>query len=359
MISIPVFNARKNRVLPAIAVIASIFLLIGLWKGGAVQAIKHSLLSTLEYIEDHKTFGALLYVILFAISCNLLLPASLLTLAAGVIFKPVVWGILLVLIGSQLALILAIVLGRTVLKPFVESYKKKSPFMKALDKALAREGFKIVLLVRFSPVAPFGIANYMFSVTSIPLPMLQFATFLGNIPGAATYTILGSYIGSLSGISDGGSGGGNKDTEFGPRTKMLGALVSGVIMVWTVVYIGVVARGALRLATARNGPEEDEVVSELESGNSANVHIERAPLMPEEEEPSTSWRRQSLGGRSSDLSSITSPMSISDASSELEGPIDVNGYTAEDRMLIKRTAWTLGGVLCFGIVVILTFIPSE
>ncbi|KAJ3231302.1 hypothetical protein HDU78_007814 [Chytriomyces hyalinus] len=375
-------NYRKTRALPVAIALGSIVLLFILWRGGAVESIKTSLMDVLTYIEANKTFGSVLFVLLFGVMVAMLLPASLLTMAAGVIFKPTALGVLLVLLGSQLGLALAVLLGQTVLRPWVENYKKKSPFMRSLDMALAREGFKIVLLIRFSPVVPFGIANYMFSVTSISLPLLQLATFCGNIPGAVAYTVLGSYIGSLSGISDGDKGGEKGDGEaqaFGPKTKALAALGSGIILIWTVVYIGIVARGALRLATMRNPSDLDAAIEEEEAavaaaGSLSNIRVARrsgdvesghasesGPLMPSERDDNANESdprdRRRVSGVASRLSvDSASSMMISDVDEDEEGPVDLNGYTLADRTLLKRTFWALAAVLVFGVSGIFAFV---
>ncbi|KAJ3388859.1 hypothetical protein HDU84_009366 [Entophlyctis sp. JEL0112] len=397
---------RKNRILlPAVA-IAVIMAIVALRQFGAVDAIKAFLISLLSYIDRHKSYGAILFIILFMIMTVMMLPASLATMAAGVIFKPVIFAIALVLIGSQLGLIACLVLGKTVLRPWVEQYKKQSPFLKSLDGALAREGFKIVVLIRVSPVLPFGIANYLFSITSIPTPLLQFATFIGNIPGAVAYAVLGSYIGSLSGIA--GDDDDDKKPQFSNRVKAFAALGSGCLLVWTVVYMGIFARGALRLATARSAEEEavltaDDIVEsegevedrnegapnrvsasavggseilpvsspagtarrsvDLESGrlSAENRHSgdgagnsregsgaerERAPLIVEDERSGGGDRRRV---RSLDTPSLQ--MSVSD---ELgESVFDANGYTSSDRQLLERTLWGLSAIFVIGSIVIL------
>ncbi|KAI8620690.1 snare associated Golgi protein-domain-containing protein [Chytriomyces sp. MP71] len=384
-----VFNYRKTRALPIVIGVLTLILCFALWKGGAVAVARDALLGMLAYIEAHKSFGALLFVLLFAISVSFLLPASLITMAAGVIFKPVALGVLLVLLGSQLGLMISLVLGQTVLRPWVENYKQKSPFLRSLDVALAREGFKIVLLIRFSPIMPFGVANYMFSVTSISMPLLQFATFCGNIPGAVAYTLLGSYIGNLSGISDGsgneGGDTGGKD-DFSPRTKAFAALFSGVAAIWTVVYIGVVAKGALRLATSRHsgglvadgedGLDDVQVVSqpevaatparsvgmgprrsmdleigEAETGALMAVEAANESLSASLTSVVDSRRRVAR----SSMDSITSPLSIEDVG-DADDDVDANGYTAADRLLLKRTGWGLGVLTTAGVVGIMEFV---
>ena len=57
-----------------------------------------------------------------------------------------------------------------------------------------------------SPVIPFGPANYILGLTSIRLPSLMFVTFLGNLPGAISYSVIGSFIGDLSSAEGGDTG---------------------------------------------------------------------------------------------------------------------------------------------------------
>ena len=68
----------------------------------------------------------------------------------------------------------------------------------AIDEAVAREGWKIVLLTRLSPVFPFNLLNYAFGLTRVSLKHYFFASWLGMIPGTMMYV----YIGSLAGVMD-------------------------------------------------------------------------------------------------------------------------------------------------------------
>ncbi|KAJ1566597.1 hypothetical protein HK405_009167 [Cladochytrium tenue] len=199
--------------------------------------MKALLLVVLEYIEENRAQGSVLFVLLFAVLSCLLVPISFMTMAAGVIFHPVIVAIALVLLGSQLGLLISILLGRTVLRPWVESRIKSDATLAAIDRVINKEGTKIVILLRLSPIAPFGLANYILSATSISLPLLAGATFIGNLPGAVAGAVVGSFVGSLTGAGD---------YKVSPRAQYLGLLFSGAVGAVSIVYVGLVARKALR-----------------------------------------------------------------------------------------------------------------
>src|SRR5439155_10008067 len=64
----------------------------------------------------------------------------------------------------------------------------------AIDRAVADEGWKIVLLTRLSPVFPFVLLNYAFGLTRVKLSHYVLASWLGMIPGTLLYVYLGSLV---------------------------------------------------------------------------------------------------------------------------------------------------------------------
>jgi len=135
--------------------------------------------------------GWLLYVAVYAASCVLFLPASILTLGAGAIYG-LPLGVAIVVAGATLGAFLSFVLGRGVLRKRIEAMATRNPRFAALDRAIGREGAKIVFLVRLSPLFPFTWSNYAFGLTAVrPIPYTV-ATFLGMLPGVVAYTWLGT-----------------------------------------------------------------------------------------------------------------------------------------------------------------------
>ena len=135
--------------------------------------------------------GYLLYALVYAVCCVLFVPASVLTLGAGAIYG-VARGAGVVLVGATLGATLSFLLARTVLRAKVEGMTAGNARFRALDRAIGKEGAKIVFLVRLAPVFPFTYINYAFGLTGVRTAPYVLASFFGMIPGTFAYVYLGS-----------------------------------------------------------------------------------------------------------------------------------------------------------------------
>jgi len=143
-----------------------------------------------QYIHGLGAIGYVVYALGYAI-IGLFVPASILTIGAGALFG-VVGGSIVVAIGATLAATIAFLLARTVLRKRVERMVAKNPKFLAVDRAIAREGAKIVVLVRLSAVFPFLFMNYAFGLTGIGALEYAVATFIGILPGTVAFVYLGA-----------------------------------------------------------------------------------------------------------------------------------------------------------------------
>ncbi len=152
--------------------------------------------AALAKVQDLGQAGAIAYVGLYVISTLLFIPGSLLTLGGGVVFGVGV-GFLYVFTGAMLGSMLAFLLGRYVARNWVAAQIQGNPKFQAIDAAVAREGLKIVLLTRLSPLFPFTLLNYAFGITQVRLKDYMLGG-LGMIPGTWLYVYIGSLAGDLA-----------------------------------------------------------------------------------------------------------------------------------------------------------------
>ena len=178
----------------------------------------------------------------------LLVPGSALTLGAGAIFG--LWlGAATVIIGANLGALCSFLLARTFLREKVERWAEANPRFAALDAAIGREGFKMVLLSRLSPVFPFTLLNYFLGLTRVRTGSYVMANLIGMLPGTFLYIYLGAT--AREALTDGSSA----------LVKVIGLLATIAV----VALVTRVARKAMAQVEQRNDePDRDLKVSEAQ-----------------------------------------------------------------------------------------------
>ena len=158
--------------------------------------LQQFLQNTLNWINSLGALGGIVFIGIYIIATLAFLPASILTLGAGIIFG-VIWGSLYVFIGATLGAVAAFLGGRYLAQGWVKekiaSYKKFA----IIDKAVSKEGLKIVLLVRLSPLFPFNLLNYAFGITSVSFQDYLIGS-VGMIPGTIMYVYFGYLLGNIA-----------------------------------------------------------------------------------------------------------------------------------------------------------------
>ena len=144
-----------------------------------------------EAVQKLGPAGLLVYALAYALATVFLLPGSLLTLAAGAAFG-ILPGFASVLLGATLGLALAFLVSRHLARRRVEDWIQSKPRFAAVDRAVAKEGWKIVFLTRLSPIFPFNFQNYAYGLTRIPFWHYTLASMVGILPGTFLYVYLGS-----------------------------------------------------------------------------------------------------------------------------------------------------------------------
>jgi len=158
-------------------------------------------------------------------------PALALTLGAGAIFG-FVPGAIVNVIGATLGASAAFLLARGALRSRIERITAGHVKFGALDRAITREGTKIMWLVRLSGFPPFTWVNYGFGLTGIRFAPYLMTTFFGIIPGSLAFTYAGA-------------AGAAALTGQGNRIVLIVTAVGAVLVS---AFIARVAAGAIRRA---------------------------------------------------------------------------------------------------------------
>jgi uncharacterized membrane protein YdjX (TVP38/TMEM64 family) len=196
------------------------------------ELLRHAL----QWVESLGVVGGIAFVMIYVVATVAFLPGSILTLGAGIVFG-VGLGSIYVFIGATLGAIAAFLVGRYLARGWISNKIEGNQKFAAIDKAVAREGFKIVLLTRLSPAFPFNLLNYAFGVTGVSLKDYALGS-IGMIPGTVMYVYIGSLAGDLARI-------GTEGQPTNPAIQWAIRIIGFIATVAVTVYVTRIARKAL------------------------------------------------------------------------------------------------------------------
>jgi uncharacterized membrane protein YdjX (TVP38/TMEM64 family) len=150
------------------------------WIGNARESIQHL-----------GFWSGIIYPITYALCNLLLLPGGVLSMGGGFFFG-LWWGFFLVLAGNLLGAALAFLIARKVGRQRIERLLSNNRRLRILDRAIARHGWKIVVLSQLNPLAPSSLLNYLYGLTRVRLSRCLLWVALGQSPGLFLYAFVGT-----------------------------------------------------------------------------------------------------------------------------------------------------------------------
>jgi len=193
-----------------------------------------------EWVEGLGFWGPLIFMLGYIVATVAFIPGSLLTLAAGAIFG-IGMGVVYTFVGASIGATLAFLVSRHLARGAIEKRLEGNERFAAIDRAVAREGLKIVTLLRLSPVFPFNLLNYGLGLTQVRLRDYVLACF-GMLPGTLLYIYYGKLAGDVAALAAGAE----TDRGAGYWTVLILGLLATLAVTTIVTRI---ARASLRVAT--------------------------------------------------------------------------------------------------------------
>ncbi|HHH43488.1 MAG TPA: sulfurtransferase [Gammaproteobacteria bacterium] len=141
-----------------------------------------------RWVQDAGVLAPLLFMAVYAVGAVLFLPGTVLTLAGGALFGPVL-GTFYNLTGATLGAALAFLVSRYLASDWVAG--RTGGRLKQLISGVESEGWRFVAFVRLVPLFPFNLLNYALGLTRIRFSHYVLATYICMLPAAFAYTYLG------------------------------------------------------------------------------------------------------------------------------------------------------------------------
>ncbi|KAJ1428564.1 snare associated Golgi protein-domain-containing protein [Ochromonadaceae sp. CCMP2298] len=226
---------NKNLIVPLVlATVAA-----GVFATGHLIDLDKFLDESVERVAELGPWGYLYFSLIYIFAEIVAIPAVPLTASSGYLFG-LLPGTLVVLTSATIAASISFYLGRTFLREWAMQYISGDKRWVAIDKAIAREGFKVVLLLRLSPLLPFALSNYLYALTSVDFASFISATFLGFAPGSFGFVYFGTAGKALF------------ETDGPPPIPWYAYVGVGLIIALGAQTIGKIASDALKLDEEEN-----------------------------------------------------------------------------------------------------------
>jgi uncharacterized membrane protein YdjX (TVP38/TMEM64 family) len=137
-------------------------------------------------------WGAICYPLLFALCNILLLPGGVLAVGGGFFFG-LWWGFFIVFTGNIAATAVSFALSRWIATRWFRRRFSQDTALRALEPAVKREGWKIILLSQLHPLFPTSLLNYLYGLTRVRFTTYMLWASVGRMPGLFLY----AYVGTL------------------------------------------------------------------------------------------------------------------------------------------------------------------
>jgi uncharacterized membrane protein YdjX (TVP38/TMEM64 family) len=193
-----------------------------------------------EWVASLGVWGPIVFIAGYAVAVVAFVPGSIMTLAAGAIFG-LVQGVIYVFTAAVIGSCAAFLVSRYLARRWVEQRLADNPKFAAIDRAVAREGRKIIVLLRLSPLFPFNLLNYALGLTKVSFVDYAVAA-VGMLPGTILYVYYGKLAGDVAAHARGAA------PERGQEYYAVIA-IGFVATVVVATIVGRMARKALREVT--------------------------------------------------------------------------------------------------------------
>jgi uncharacterized membrane protein YdjX (TVP38/TMEM64 family) len=141
-----------------------------------------------RWLANNPILAPFVYFLVYVVSVVGFMPGSVITLAGGAIFGPIL-GTIYVSLASTTAAGIAFLIARYFASDWVQ--RKASGKISKVKEGIENEGWRFVALTRLVPIFPYTLLNYMFGLTKINFWVYAGVSWVAMLPGTFAYVYAG------------------------------------------------------------------------------------------------------------------------------------------------------------------------
>ena len=219
-----------------------------------------------ERVMGWGAWSAICYPLLYACCNVLLLPGGFLSVGGGFFFG-LWWGFLIILVGNVGGAAISFFLSRWIGRRWLHRKLMRNRTLEALEPAVEREGWKIILLSQLHPLFPTSLMNYLYGLTTIRFRTCMLWVAIGQAPGLFLY----AYIGTLGQLGL-NLVRGKSDPQFIEYVIWGGGLATSIIVLLLLGRIALRLLQEAENAARAQAAAEERAASELVALDNVHTH---------------------------------------------------------------------------------------
>lgn len=193
-------NKKKQALIALLIIAVGLFFILDISQYLNLAYIKSQQQTINAYYAAHAVKTGALFFIIYILITGISLPgAAIMSLIAGAIFG-VVWGTMLVSVGSMFGATIAFLIARYLFKDYVQT--RFGQYLEPLNQGIQKEGEWYLLTIRLVPIFPFFIVNNLMALTPIKTVNFALISQLGMLPGTIVFVNAGTQLAKIEAMSD-------------------------------------------------------------------------------------------------------------------------------------------------------------
>jgi uncharacterized membrane protein YdjX (TVP38/TMEM64 family) len=210
------------------------FLLLLLVLSAIFLPVEQIITAIQSWTEANQSSAVFVVTASIILGTLLLLPLSLMTMLAGFLFG-LAQGYAVVLTANLIASTAAFLFARSFARPWIERKIQPKTIFVAIDRAIQRKGFLVVLLTRLVMMLPYPGLNYSLGLTSVSLRDYVLGTNIGGLPAFFLFVYLGTTVSDITAIING-------DVSLEGRELLIGMTALFVIICLVLLIVRIAGK---------------------------------------------------------------------------------------------------------------------